>query len=260
MNGSTNQSAWLWAASRAPARPARRCDERRAVWTGEHQIAGAPVVDGPRDSRTRAKGRTSATPDSVTRSNLRRRCFRFCTPTRTPCVILAWTPKLGLEMHLPNKGLLYALATRGFKSGGFNPTSTRAGLGYAPEWAWSYEGGLKTEANDGRARLNVSAFLSDYTDLQVRRSCSRAARHLERRGGHDSRRRGRATARIGHGFEAGGHATWSTLTIPLHRGRARWRHRRCRGQPLQQCARVGRTLVDRLVWRYRRVGQDFARC
>ena len=35
-------------------------------------------------------------------------------------------------------------ATRGFKSGGFNPTSPEAGRGFAPEWAWSYEGGLKT--------------------------------------------------------------------------------------------------------------------
>ena len=55
----------------------------------------------------------------------------------------AWTPKLGLEMNLPNGALTYVSATRGFKSGGFNPSSTSPGHGYAPEWAWSYEGGWK---------------------------------------------------------------------------------------------------------------------
>ena len=40
--------------------------------------------------------------------------------------------------------------------------------GFAPEWAWSYEGGLKTVLGGGRARLNVAAFYTDYTDLQVK--------------------------------------------------------------------------------------------
>jgi iron complex outermembrane receptor protein len=45
----------------------------------------------------------------------------------------AWTPKLGIEMKLPRGALGYVSATRGFKSGGFNPSSTAAGRGYAPE-------------------------------------------------------------------------------------------------------------------------------
>ena len=62
----------------------------------------------------------------------------------------AWTPKIGLEMKLPNGALAYVSATRGFKSGGFNPSSTAAGRGYAPEWAWSYEGGWKGTLMGGR--------------------------------------------------------------------------------------------------------------
>jgi iron complex outermembrane receptor protein len=79
----------------------------------------------------------------------------------------AWTPKLGLELRLGELTLAYASATRGFKSAGFNPTSPEPGRGYAPEWAWSYEAGLKRSLADGRARLNVAAFHTDYTDLQV---------------------------------------------------------------------------------------------
>jgi iron complex outermembrane receptor protein len=79
----------------------------------------------------------------------------------------AWTPKFGVEVRARQNTFLYASATRGFKSGGFNLTSPVAGRGYAPEWAWSYEGGAKTETAGGRLRLNVAAFHTDYTDLQV---------------------------------------------------------------------------------------------
>jgi iron complex outermembrane receptor protein len=79
----------------------------------------------------------------------------------------AWTPKVGLEVNASNHSLIYVSATRGFKSGGFNITSTQPGRGYAPEFAWSYEGGVKTGAADGRAWLSVAAFHTDYTNLQV---------------------------------------------------------------------------------------------
>ena len=55
--------------------------------------------------------------------------------------------------------LAYASATRGFKSGGFNPTSTEAGRGFAPEWAWSYEGGLKTVVRGGRTQAERGGVL-----------------------------------------------------------------------------------------------------
>ena len=79
----------------------------------------------------------------------------------------AWTPKFGVEMRVRENVLAYGSAARGFKSGGFSPTSTEAGLGFAPEFAWSYEGGVKTDLRGGRARLNVAVFHTDYTDLQV---------------------------------------------------------------------------------------------
>src|SRR4029079_4311210 len=53
----------------------------------------------------------------------------------------ASTPTLGVEVNLSARVMTYVTATRGFKSGGFNLSSTQPGRGYAPEWAWSYEGG-----------------------------------------------------------------------------------------------------------------------
>jgi iron complex outermembrane receptor protein len=78
----------------------------------------------------------------------------------------ALTPKLGLELRRP-RALAYASATRGFKSGGFNFSSPQAGRGYAPEFAWSYEGGVKLTGLGTRATLNLAAFHTDYSDLQV---------------------------------------------------------------------------------------------
>jgi iron complex outermembrane receptor protein len=125
----------------------------------------------------------------------------------------AWTPKLGLEMRLPNNAFAYVSATRGFKSGGFNPTSAKAGLGYAPEWAWSYESGLKTELKDGRAKLNVSAFVTDYTNLQVQTAIQPGVFAISNAASATIRGvEVEATARIGHRLEAGGHTTWLDAT------------------------------------------------
>jgi iron complex outermembrane receptor protein len=77
----------------------------------------------------------------------------------------AWTPKFGAELRIREQIFAYGSAARGFKSGGFNLTSAAPGRGFAPEWAWSYEGGLKIATD--RSRLNLAAFQMNYTDLQV---------------------------------------------------------------------------------------------
>lgn len=76
-----------------------------------------------------------------------------------------WSPRIGVE-YRPNADLLiYATATSGFKSGGFNtdvPTNS-----FGPESIWSYEGGIKSTLFDHRVRFNVSGFYYDYKDIQV---------------------------------------------------------------------------------------------
>jgi len=66
--------------------------------------------------------------------------------------------------------LLYASVARGYKSGGFqglSGTASGASTPYDPEFAWGYEVGAKTDWFDRRLRLNVAAFRTDYSDLQV---------------------------------------------------------------------------------------------
>ena len=112
-------------------------------------------------------------------------------------------------MKLPGPATAYVSATKGFKSGGFNLSSTQPGRGFQPEWAWSYEAGLKTELLNGRARLNLAVFDMDYTNLQVqapvgigvfdiRNAAAATVRGVELEG----------ATKLGGGLDAGGHLTW----------------------------------------------------
>ena len=82
----------------------------------------------------------------------------------------ALTPTFALDYKLTDETLLYASATEGFKSGGFNGrANTAAETGsYDPEYVWTYEVGAKNTLADGRLRLNADVFYSDYTDFQAR--------------------------------------------------------------------------------------------
>ncbi|WP_176592236.1 TonB-dependent receptor [Sphingobium sp. EM0848] len=80
----------------------------------------------------------------------------------------SFTPKFGIDWQITPNAMVYASATKGFKSGGTNYAATNpAFLNYKPESIWAYEIGAKTEWFDRRLRLNVAAFHYDYTDLQV---------------------------------------------------------------------------------------------
>ena len=121
----------------------------------------------------------------------------------------AWTPKFGVDVKLPRQTMAYVSATKGFKSGGFNLSSTQPGRGFGPESAWSYEGGLKTELLNGRARLNLAVFDMDYTDLQVQAPVGIGV--FDIRNAAAATVRGvevEVATRLRRGLEAGGHLTW----------------------------------------------------
>ena len=77
-----------------------------------------------------------------------------------------FTPKVLLQ-HRPDKdSMVYASATTGFKSGGFNPSPPVAT--YQSEKIKAYEIGSKMSAAGGRVELDAALFFYDYTDLQLR--------------------------------------------------------------------------------------------
>lgn len=79
------------------------------------------------------------------------------------------SPRLGLEYQAADGLFLYASASRGFKSGGFNgrPTTTSEVQSFGPETLWSYEAGVKFDSSDRRLRLNLATFFNQYDDIQL---------------------------------------------------------------------------------------------
>jgi len=81
-----------------------------------------------------------------------------------------WTPHFSLEYQATEDALIYASATKGWKSGTYNHISATGALAIValnPEQVWSYELGTKTEWMDNRLRFNATAFYMDVTDLQI---------------------------------------------------------------------------------------------
>ena len=79
------------------------------------------------------------------------------------------TPRFALTYQLDPNKLVYASATNGFKSGGWNTrvTNVASVTIFGPEEAWSYEVGAKTEWFDRRLRVNATAYMQEVKDLQL---------------------------------------------------------------------------------------------
>ena len=93
----------------------------------------------------------------------------------------AWTPMVSASFKPTTNTLLYASASRGFKSGGFNGRvnalsdvtlevngATQIVPYFAPEKVWTYEAGAKGSWLGGRVTMALAAFHSDYQDFQAR--------------------------------------------------------------------------------------------
>ena len=81
----------------------------------------------------------------------------------------AFTPRASISYQPDRDLLLYASASRGFKSGGFDgrANSDFGFRPFRPEYVWAYEGGIKKSWAGGRVTTNLAVFYNDYTDQQV---------------------------------------------------------------------------------------------
>lgn len=114
------------------------------------------------------RGRSAALRHKACHSSTWRR--RFKSWARNHVTYSAWTPKVDIQLRATSDVFVYASASRGFKSGGFNPSWPTPDRRYSPEFAWSYEGGLKSSIAGGRVGANVAVFFNDYRNLQVQAS------------------------------------------------------------------------------------------
>ena len=79
------------------------------------------------------------------------------------------TPRFALSYKVDPNTIVFASATNGFKSGGWNGTNSVPFqvLPFRPEKTWSYEGGFKSDLFGRTLRLNGTVYLAVTQDLQV---------------------------------------------------------------------------------------------
>ncbi|MDX3899130.1 MAG: TonB-dependent receptor [Sphingobium sp.] len=77
--------------------------------------------------------------------------------------------KLGADYEIADRTMIYASWARGFKSGGFvGRIGIPQDLGpFDPEKIDTFEGGIKADLLDRKVRLNLSAFYTNYRDMQI---------------------------------------------------------------------------------------------
>ena len=86
-----------------------------------------------------------------------------------------WAAKAQLDWRMNDSVLVYAGINRGVKAASYNApllgaflgSGGAAGLPYDEEVLTSFEAGFKATLNDGRTRLNGTAYLYDYSDYQA---------------------------------------------------------------------------------------------
>jgi len=82
----------------------------------------------------------------------------------------AFTPTATLNWQAGNTTMLYATASQGFKSGGFNDGfGAEPSLAFGPEKLWNYELGIKGGVWNGRVQYSAAAFAMEWSDVQDRR-------------------------------------------------------------------------------------------
>ncbi|MBT8061744.1 MAG: TonB-dependent receptor, partial [Gammaproteobacteria bacterium] len=90
-----------------------------------------------------------------------------------------WGGDIGLTFELSDSNSLYALVSRGYKAGGFNPSFARvaasaaidqSAIAFDPESLLNVEAGMRGEWLDGRISGAVSLFHMRRHDMQVRSS------------------------------------------------------------------------------------------
>ena len=82
---------------------------------------------------------------------------------------LSWLASINYK--ITDSVMVYARASTGYKSGGFNPRTSTLN-GFDPEKVVSYEVGLKADWLDRRLRTNLALYYTDYKDKHINQFAS----------------------------------------------------------------------------------------
>lgn len=78
------------------------------------------------------------------------------------------SPKIAIKYDISNFTNVYALVSKGYKTGGFNAIHERdEDLQFEAEHSWNYEVGLKTAFMENRIQAEASLFYIDWSNQQI---------------------------------------------------------------------------------------------
>ncbi len=82
-----------------------------------------------------------------------------------------FAPKLGVQLHPNQDVMVYASYSKGYKTGGWTTRLTNPQGSVAPDFdeetATTWEAGIKSTLLDRKLQVNLSAFTTDYQDVQL---------------------------------------------------------------------------------------------
>ncbi|MGI9138729.1 MAG: TonB-dependent receptor [Sediminibacterium sp.] len=83
----------------------------------------------------------------------------------------AWSPKISLDYNLNTNSLLYAMYSKGYRTGGLSPLGSDPSqpplIGYLPEHSNNFEAGVKNTWLNNTLKVNISLFYTQIKDAQV---------------------------------------------------------------------------------------------
>lgn len=95
------------------------------------------------------------------------------------------SPKVGLNYYLSENSTVYALISKGYKTGGFNAIFERdEDLMFSPEESWNYEAGFKTMFNQRRIHAEAALFYIDWSNQQIYQTVPSGQGQMLKNAGH----------------------------------------------------------------------------
>jgi iron complex outermembrane recepter protein len=96
-------------------------------------------------------------------------------------------PRFDVAWRATGEVMLYGLAARAFKAGGFNLDAPPGLIPFKPETSWTLEGGVKTSLFGDRLRMNAAYFHIDWDRMQLAQFDSQLGGYVTNAGESTSR-------------------------------------------------------------------------
>ncbi|MES2056538.1 MAG: TonB-dependent receptor [Pseudomonadota bacterium] len=138
-----------------------------------HPVQGLTLTAGIRYTDEFKDVAFAPNPNSLPRSGVNNQPFSTIDVVKAGIPITqsskVWTPRFAINYKITPDVMVFASATKGFKSGGWNARANYAALAvpFTRETIWSYEAGIRSEFFDHHLRVNLTGFSFVDRDFQL---------------------------------------------------------------------------------------------